>query len=459
MANGSPVQPRSSGLFSGLLLISLGILLLLWTYFHIGIGHFLLHWWPLVFIVWGLVKFYERTIAQRQGRSTGWVTAGEVFLVVGVFCLIGIVVIVDLVRQRIHDPNIRRVVFEGMGDFFAYDLEMSPVPVPANARVQINIPRGDISVHAGDESQVNVTGKKKVRDWNEESAQKLADNLKLELAKEGNSYVLRPAGSAEGDMRFAFDLDVNVPKKTDLSVKTQKGDIHVADIAAPLSVSTQKGDIEISDTGGSVTVDTQSDGNTTVSDTKGDVKISGKGKEVNVVNATGGLTLNGEFFGSIRLEKIAKGVRFISHRSDFTLTQLTGHMSVESGNFEIVDAPGNLALRTSSADVSIENPGGRVSVDNRNGNIGVRYSVAPKDDIQITNSSSEITLSLPSGTNFEIVADCHSCDIDSDFSGSSLNKTTTKSGDSHLEGKYGSGHPIKIILRTSYGSINIRKTS
>src|SRR5262249_51243072 len=152
----------------------------------------------------------------------------------------------------------------------------------------------------------------------------------------------------------------------------------------------------------------------------GDVKISGKGGEVSVVNASGGMTLNGEFYGPIRAEKISKGIRFISRRSDFTLTQLTGHMAIESGNFEIVDAPGNLALRTSSADVSIENPGGKVNVDNRNGNIKVRYSSAPKDEIQITNSSSEINLSLPSNTSFEIQADCHSCDIDTDFSSSSL---------------------------------------
>jgi len=78
------------------------VLLLLWTYFHIGIGSFLRHWWPLIFIVWGLVKFYERTVAHRQGRGTGWITAGEIFLVVGVFCLIGVVVIVDLVRERFH---------------------------------------------------------------------------------------------------------------------------------------------------------------------------------------------------------------------------------------------------------------------------------------------------------------------------------------------------------------------
>lgn len=456
MANGAPVQPRSSGLFSGLLLIAIGTLLLFWTYAHISLGSVFRHWWPLIFIVWGLVKFYERTTAQRSGRTTGWITAGEIFLVVGVFCLIGVVIIVDLVRERMHDGGPWRNI--EIGDPYSFDLDIPSQPVPPNAHIQLNIPRGDISVHAADEAQVGVTGKKQVRSWNQEAAQKTADEVKLDLVKEGDTYILRPGGAAEDDNRFNFDLDVNVPKKSEISVKSRKGDIKIADIAAPVSIATQKGDIEVSDTGGSVTVDTAG-GDTTISDTKGDVKIAGKGGEVSVVNATGSLTLNGEFYGPIRAEKISKGVRFISHRTDFTLTQLTGHMEIGSGNFEVVDAPGNLTLRTSSADISIENAGGRVTVDNRNGNINVRYSNAPKDDIQLNNSSSEITLSLPGNTSFEISADCHSCDINNEFTSSSLNKTTAKNGDTHLEGKVGSGRSVKIVLRTSYGSINIRKTS
>lgn len=458
MANGSPAPPRSSGLFSGLLLITLGFLMLLWTYFGIHLGAALKHWWPLILIVWGLVKFYERALAQRQGRSSGWTTPGEIFLVVGVFCLVGVIIVVDLIRERIHDPEVRGI-FADVGDFFPYDLDVSPLAVPPNARLQIDIARGDISVHAADESQINVTGKKKVRAWNEQAADKIADNLKLELAKDGDSYVLRPAGSAEGDSRFVFDLDVGVPKKSDLTIKTGKGNVQVSDIATGISVTTRNGNVEVSDTGGSVSIETQGrDNSTTVSDTKGDVKIIGKGGEVSVTNATGSMTLSGEFYGPIRAEKITKGVRVNNHRTDFTLTQLSGHLEIGSGNFEVVDAPGNLTLRT-SADITIENPGGKVNVENRSGNMEVRYSTAPKDDIQLTNSSSGITLSLPSNTNFEIIADCHSCDIDSDFSGPSLNKTTTKNGDTHLEGKYGSGRSVKIILRTSYGSIAIRKTS
>jgi hypothetical protein len=457
MANGSSDSPRSTGLFSGLLLIAVGTLALLQRYGHLNFAHLARWALPLILIVWGLVKFYERTLSAKSGSSTGWITAGEIFLVVGLFCLGGILVIVDLVREKIDSRGGFEKITRQMGDDYSFDLEVHPQPVPANARVQINVPRGDINVHTSDEAQINVTGKKKIKSWNEGAAQKLEDSAKLEIAKDGDNYVVRPSGAAENDQRYGFDLEVTTPKKAPLDIKNERGDITVADVASNIGITSRKGDIELSDIGGSITVDTQS-GDTRISDIKGDVKISGKGGEINVTNATGGLTVNGEFYGPIRAEKVLKGVRFISHRTDFTLTQLTGHMSIESGNFEIVDAPGNLALRT-SADISIENPGGKVNVDNRNGNIDVRYSAAPKDDIQITNSSSQITLSLPGSASFEIVGDCHSCDIESEFSSASLNKTTAKNGDTHLEGKYGSGRSVKIILRTSYGAITIRKTS
>ena len=121
-------------------------------------------------------------------------------------------------------------------------------------------------------------------------------------------------------------------------------------------------------------------------------------------------------------------------------------------------ATGNLTLRTNSYDISIENAGGKVKLDNRNGNVEVRFSTPPKEDIEITNSSSPISISLPESSSFDMAADCHSCDIDSEFSADSLKQTST-GGDAHLEGKYGKGRGPKITLKTSYGSISIRKIS
>src|SRR5262249_22234248 len=145
--------------------------------------------------------------------------------------------------------------------------------------------------------------------------------------------------------------------------------------------------------------------------------------------------------------------------TDLTVSQLGGHMEAGSGNIEVVDAPGNVILRTHEEEISLENVGGKIKVDNRNGNIEVRFSSPPKEDVEVYNSSAAISLSLPSNANFEIVADCHSGEIDSEFESDSLKRTSTESGDSHIEGKYGSGRGPKIILKTSYGSISIHKNN
>ena len=448
-------RPRGSSLFSGLALLFVGILLLLHNFAGFSIGRALGHWWPLILIFWGAIKLYERTAASRSGDAgAARIGAGEILLVLGLLSLLGIVVAVDFGRQHIPGN------FEewGLGNTFDFDLDGPTKAVPDDARITIRNGRGDVSVRSSDEPQIRVSGKKKARTWNETEAQHLAGRANVEIIQNGDGYEIHPTGVSGGDSRLSLDLDISVPKKADLTIRNEKGDITVSDMAKPVSISTTTGDIEVRDTTGDVTIETRK-GNIQVSDTNGNVKISGHGGEVNVSGATGGLTLDGEFYGPIRAEKVAKGVRFISQRTDLTLTQLTGHMETSSGNLEIADAPGNLSLRTNSYNVSIENAGGRVKIENRNGSVDVRFSTPPKDDIEIYNSSAEITLSLPQSSSFDIVADCHSGDIDSEFSADSLKKTSTESGNSHLEGKYGSGRGPKITLKTSYGSISLHRTS
>src|SRR6267142_1501674 len=443
---------RSKSTFPGLALISVGVLLLLHNYGGFSIGHFIWHWWPLVLIFWGAVKLYERTAASRAGNAASSpITAGEIFLVLGLLVLLGIVVAVDITKQRWGGGD-----WSMGGDKFEFDLEVAPKPVPPDARITIRNGRGDISVHASDEPQVRVSGKKNAKGWNETEAHKLADRASVEIVQNGDGYEIHPAGSS--DSRLSLDLEVSVPKKSVLTIRKERGDVSVSDMATPVTIVSGTGDIEVRNTVGDVSIDTRK-GDVKVSDTKGNVKIAGHGGEVSVNSATGGLNLDGEFFGPITADKVAKGVRFISQRTDLTLTQFSGHLEAGSGNLEITDAPGNLNLRTNRYDVSVENAGGKVKIDNRDGNVELRFSAPPKEDIEVSNAASGITLTLPGSSSFEILADCHSCDIDSEFSADSLKKTSTESGDSHLEGKYGSARGPKIILKTSYGSISLHRTS
>jgi DUF4097 and DUF4098 domain-containing protein YvlB len=452
MANGYPTRPRTSGVFSGLLLIVFGLLLLLHNYGHLSLSHAFGHWWPLIFIFWGATKLYERTLAQRQGRAYGWITPGEVFLVLGLMTVVGLVVAWDITKTRLGDIDI------DVGDPYSYPIDVPSQPIPADAHILIRGGRGKISVRSSEESTLRLAGEKSIRTLSQNDAENRAPTISIAVAKNGDTYEIRPSGFDPGDSRISVDMEIVVPKKSTVTVRMERGDINVSDMGTDVTVATRRGDIEVNDTAGNVSVET-SKGDVKVTDTHGDIKVSGRGGDIEAVNATGSLVVDGEFFGSLRADKIAKGVRFVSQHTDLTLTQLGGHFEKSSGNLEIADAPGNLTSRTRNASVSLENVTGKIVVDNTNGSVEVRFSSPPKEDVTINNVRSSVTLVMPSGSNFDIQADCHSCDINSEFSGGSLNPTKTEKGDSHLEGKYGAGRGPKIIVKSSYDSIEIRKTN
>jgi len=448
-------RQRTSGIFTGLVLLTVGFLLLLHNYRGLELGDVLLHWWPLALIFLGLIKLYERTVARRtEDPGSARISGGEILLVIGMITLLSLVVAVDYAKRTI--PG--NLPIEFSGDAYPFDLDVVPVNVPANARITVRGGRGVISVRAADAPEIRVSGKKNVHAWSESDAQRRAGPVYVEIVQNGDGYEVHPTGMGAGDSRISIDLDIQVPKKATVTVRNEKGDVTVSDMAAPVSVTSTSGDVEVRDSSSDVSIEMHK-GDVKVSDTKGDIKISGKGGQVDVASATGSFTLDGEFYGPIRADKVAKGLRFISQRTDLTLTSLSGHMEASSGNLEIVDAPGDIALRTNRYSVTIENATGKVKVDNRDGDVQLRFSSPPKEDIQVTNTNASVSLTLPGSASFNILSDCHSCDIDSEFSADTLKKTAADSGDSHLEGKYGEGRGPKITLKTSYGALNIRKTS
>jgi hypothetical protein len=448
-------RQRTSGIFPGLVLVTVGFLLLLHNYHGLELGEVLRHWWPLALIFLGLVKLYDRTIANRSDDpGSARITGGEILLVVGMLVLLSCVAAVDYGKRAIDG----KLPIDISGDSYPFDLDVAPKTVPANSRVTIRGGRGDISVRTSEVSEIRVSGKKNVHAWNEGDASRRAGPVSVEIVQNGDGYEIHPTGMNAGDSRIAIDMDIQVPLKAAVTIRNEKGTITVSDMATPVSVTSTSGDVEVRDTASDVNIEMHK-GDVKVADTKGDIKISGKGGQVDVTSATGSFTLDGEFYGPIRADKVVKGLRFISQRTDLTLTSLTGHMEASSGNLEIVDAPGDIALRTNRYSVTIENATGKVKADNRDGDVELRFSSPPKEDIDITNTNASISLTIPESASFNILSDCHSCDIDSEFSSDTLKKTSAESGDSHLEGKYGTARGPKITLKTSYGAISIRKTS
>src|SRR5256885_5942427 len=197
-------RPRGSSVFSGLVLIFIGVLLLMHNYRGFELTRVFLHWWPLLLIFWGAIKLYERTVGMRSREpGAARITAGEVFLVLGLLALLGIVVGVEQAHQRF--PDWTGVDFPG--DTFSTSLDIAPKAVPANSRIAIRVGRGDITVRSSDESEIRVAGKVNVKSWSESAARRLAEQLSVEVVQNGDGYEVRPTGSR--DSRASVDLDVS----------------------------------------------------------------------------------------------------------------------------------------------------------------------------------------------------------------------------------------------------------
>jgi DUF4097 and DUF4098 domain-containing protein YvlB len=454
MTNG---RPRRRSIFSGLLLIVFGLLFLFhnfgWRY---DLWRMVAQWWPVVLIIWGLSKLYDHFMAQRTGQAAPpTISGGEIFLV------LSLLFIVAGVGLRRHiGPDSGNWGWDGgdwplFGRTYTFNEEIAAKAVPANSHITIHTDRGDITVHPEDTAEIRVSARKTIGGSDQEDAQKRGQQVTVRVDQTGDGYAVHPQLQGIESGRARVDLEVHVPKQATIIARSARGNLQVIGMMGSVTAETQSGDIEVRDTGGDVNADI-SRGDAHIVGVGGNVKLSGRGSQVTLADVRGEAAVEGEFFGPIRIEKAGKGVRFLSKRTDLTITQLAGRFSITSGRMEIVDAPGNVSLTTNNNDISLENVAGRIRVENRNGNVEIRFPRVPQDQVEVNDASGHVDLVMPGKSAFEVHATTRSGDISSDFG--ELSKDLRENRGSYsLDGKVGAKGPV-FTLKTSYGSIRLRKS-
>jgi DUF4097 and DUF4098 domain-containing protein YvlB len=448
MSNG---RPRGSFVGS-VLLIVIGALFLIHNFHPELISwRWIGYWWPVLLIVLGLVRLIENLALRRGGR---FLTGGEFFLLVLVI-LIGIgASFWGRIAPHIDINPEEDIPFGESADVTdelpAHDLKPGAV-------VTINTPRGDISVDGSpDAKQLRIVVRKTAFAMSEEEAHKRASDARVDVRDTPQGVNVDAAVTARSSGNVRVSLEVHLPENVSLDLRTSRGDVRINDVKGSVAVSVARGDVEIRDTGGDVRTDLGR-GDVRVATTKGNVHVSGKGSQIEVSDVAGTATIEGEFYGPITARSVAKGARFISERTDLTIGELAGRMTIESGDLNIENAAGPVLLTTKEKDISIENVKGRIRVQNKRGDVSVRLSSPPQEEIDLSNESGGVSLALPSRSGFELSAMSRSGEIDNDFDSSGLKSTKTEKGDAQLNGKVGAKGP-QITLNTSYGSIRLKRS-
>ena len=280
----TPQPPRYQRSLAGpIVLIVIGCLFLLHNFgVHLPIWRAFGRFWPLLLILWGVIKLVEHTNANRQGYRAAGIGAGSVLLLILIVIFgLGAHYSSDVnwggVRDQIQIDDDMGGIF---GNAFTYDdtIEQS---FPAGGGLRIVCDRGAINVQPSDTDTIKVVVHKKLYANNQNDADKYNQGSKPQVTVNGNSVLLNANTNGAGDHGVTTDMDVYVPRKAALDVATRRGDLNITERKADIKISGQRGDVTLNDIEGAVKVNLER-GSVRVSKVVGDVDIDGRIDDANI---------------------------------------------------------------------------------------------------------------------------------------------------------------------------------
>ena len=444
---------RAPSIAGPFVLIAVGVVALLLVTGRLASAQFWAwygHWWPVLLIGLGLVALAEWAIDLRRGMPTGRRFGGYVGLVILLLILgataTGFEHFWGPLQAQFGDNN---------DDFFSnfgqaqhdHDMEAVEATVPATAQIEIQNPRGDISVAVGDANQVSVLSHATVFGGTDDEANKIFAAQKPHLTVSGSAVVIK----MEGPGNLRSNLTITVPRSATVNINNGHGDVTVAGISGNVDAVVEHGDFQATSVGGHVVARLASKGNFSAHDVSGDVTAQGVGDDVTISDIRGKLLLDGEYAGDIHLERVNGEIHFHSSRTDMELARLPGDLSMDLDSLHATQMVGPIRLVTRSKDIELSQVYGQSYVEDSDGR--VELDMAGSYPVEVKNNKGDIEIAVPAGANLQVNGRTHNGDIVSDF-------PLTISGDDNktITGAIGKGGP-QLTLTNENADLRLRKGS
>jgi DUF4097 and DUF4098 domain-containing protein YvlB len=445
--------PRVPSVVGPIILVAIGIVGLLLYSGRIAPANFWMwygHWWPLLLIAAGLALLGEWALDLRRAtpvrRSGGFVGILILLAVVG-FAAAGWNDFSGPMRAEWGDHNDNFFNFFGLPEHDA-DQQVMNLQIPANALVEIQNPRGDVSVTAGDSPNIEVRAHEVAYASSDQDAKKILDAEAAHVTVSGNAVLVKSESNNSGRM----NLTITVPKTAQITVNSGRGDVTAAGLGAGANITASHGDVHLSTIQGSVQVHFSSDrGDFSAHQVQGDLTADGNCNDLTFSEIKGKVTLNGEIFGDVHLEDIAGPVHVHTSVTDLDVAGLPGDLTLNSDDLRVTDAKGQVRVITHSKDVDLSQIYGDSSVENRDG----RISIEPAGNfaVEAKNNKGDVEVTLPPSAQANVEGHTRNGDIVTDFA-LAISGEESKS----VSGRIGSGGP-RIYLSAENGDVRIKKGS
>ncbi len=452
-----PVQQRPRRSLAGpLVLIILGIIFLMGTMGILhwdSLGRIFAHYWPLLLILWGVVKFLEYRQAEKDGVRAAGIGAGGIFLLIFLIAL-GLTATQTsrlnwgAIRDEM-DININDGDFPMFGHTYTFEDRIDQ-DFPAGSNLQITNERGAVAVNISDDNKIHVVIHKRVNAEKEDEAGKYNASTKPQITTSDKTLMLSANTRGAGDHWVTSDMEVSLPRKASVSINARRGDISVLGRDGDLQINSQRSEVSVSDINGKVDLSLERS-SARVTQVSSDVSVDGHVNDISLSDIKGSVRLNGEFVETLKLSKIAKPVSFKTSRTEMEFTKLDGDLDLDSGDLRASNITGPVRLTTRSKDIVLEGVIGDVRLKDENG--AVEVHVAKTGSMQVENRKGDIQIYLPDKAAFRVDARARDGEVQSDFEQLQI---TNSGGETLATGTIGNGGP-QLVLSNEHGTIELRK--
>jgi DUF4097 and DUF4098 domain-containing protein YvlB len=442
----SAYGPRVPSVVGPIILVGVGVIALLVVTGHIDSSSFWNwygQWWPLLLIGAGLALLGEWALDMRRKTP---VRRGGSFI--GVLILLAIIGAFAAAQNHLWGP------WGGDGDFFNtfglpehdFDQQVVNQQIPANATIDIENPRGDVSITAGDQTNVNVEAHEVAYASSDSTAKRIFDAETAHVTVSGNAALIKSESNSKGRV----DLTITVPKSSHLTINSGWGDVTAAGLGAGIDVSA-RGDIHVSSISGPVQAHFVNGRHDTFAahDVQGDLTLEGDVNDLTLSEIKGNITENGNILGDVHVETISGGVHLHTSVTTLDLAALPGDLTLDNDDLRVNEAKGPVRVVTHSKDVDFSQIDGDSYVDDRNGTISVEP--AGSYGVEVKNEKGDVNVTLPPNAGATVNGRTHNGDVVSDFA-----LAVSGDEDKTVTGKIGSGS-ARIVLSTDNGDLHIKK--
>jgi hypothetical protein len=453
-------RPRSAGsFFWGLILIAAGSIFLLKNLgYDVPVWTGIARYWPVLLIVWGLIKLIDYARWKRAGEPGPLFGAGEVVLL--------IVVIMSgtaLTAAANMSPDFGSLfemanidLWDITGNSYHYT-EHHEHDAASGATIEIVNRYGGVEVVPSDTDKILLDVDKTVIASDQNEANQLSNVLTYSIDGEEGNYRIRSNYNRDENRvrgrRFKTSLTLKVPKRSSVVIDNRNGTVSVIGLTGDQRVTNAFGKVELRRITGMANITSRND-NVEVEAISGETIISNEFANVSAKDIGGALKVHHRN-GAVDVVGVKGETRISNAFGSVNAKDLQGNLVVDARmtSIEASNVDGDANVDDQFQSVQLDNVKGAVTVNNRNGTVDLKYRQPPTKNIQITSQFAEVNLTLPSTSTFSVDARTRYATVSTDFSVLSRSDDRERSS---ITGQVGSGGP-EIRIDNRNGNIRIEK--